>query len=144
MKLTTKLNYALLFTCYLYRTERASTATIAQDLGLDTHFLEQVARGLRLGGIVKSTRGPGGGYTLVNREVTAIQVFNAMGYGLQFLSDKDTTLLETAGTDGVAVNMLAVVMSQKLREATSCKIKDFVANSMLSLPPSPNYVVVTP
>ena len=37
---------------------------VADKNGLSRHFLEQVARKMRIGGIIQSKRGPGGGYQM--------------------------------------------------------------------------------
>jgi Rrf2 family iron-sulfur cluster assembly transcriptional regulator len=54
---------------------------IAEKIGATTSFVEQVARKLRIAGITKSVRGPGGGY-VVNRgqTVTALTVAKLLGY----------------------------------------------------------------
>lgn len=52
-------------------------ADIARDIGADLHFAEQVARRLRLAGLIHSVRGPGGGYTKA-RLVAAFDVFKAL------------------------------------------------------------------
>jgi Rrf2 family protein len=65
MKLGKKAQYAILFVLYLARAGRARTSDAAGGLGLSTHFLEQVARKLRQAGVIKSVRGPGGGYELL-------------------------------------------------------------------------------
>lgn len=65
MKLGKKAQYAILLVLYLARTGRARTVDAAESLSLSSHFLEQVARKLRQAGIIKSVRGPGGGYELL-------------------------------------------------------------------------------
>lgn len=57
------------------------TAQIAEKLGTSAAFLEQVMRRLRIAGITRSVRGPGGG-SLLNRgqTVSALTVANAFGY----------------------------------------------------------------
>jgi DNA-binding IscR family transcriptional regulator len=77
MKLSKKVQYALLFVLHLDCVTRARTSSAAAALGLSVNFLEQVARKLRIAGLVKSVRGPGGGYELVGN-VTIAQVLAAM------------------------------------------------------------------
>lgn len=64
---TKKVQYAILFLAYLARNEGKGTVPkAAEHLGISVHFLEQIARKLRIGGLVTSSRGPGGGYTAAN------------------------------------------------------------------------------
>lgn len=57
------------------------TQTIAEKIGSTTNYVEQVARKLRVAGIAKSVRGPGGGY-VANRgqSVSALTVARLFGY----------------------------------------------------------------
>lgn len=55
---------------------------LSVEIGTTLHFLEQIMRKLRTSGLVKSIRGPGGGYVLANRgavAVTASEVARAVG-----------------------------------------------------------------
>lgn len=65
MRLNRKLQYGLLMVFYLGRSGRATTSAVSQNLDLSKDFLEQVARQLRIGGVIKSVRGSSGGYELV-------------------------------------------------------------------------------
>lgn len=60
-----EVQYGLLFTIYLCRAGRATTTVAAQNLNVPKPFLDQVARRLRLANVLKSSKGPGGGYELV-------------------------------------------------------------------------------
>jgi Rrf2 family iron-sulfur cluster assembly transcriptional regulator len=67
VKLTTKGRYAVMAMVDLAQHERAGPVTIAaiaerQDISLS--YLEQLFAKLRRGGLVRSVRGPGGGYVL--------------------------------------------------------------------------------
>lgn len=64
MKLNKEVQYALLFCLYVAQAGRARVSDVAEHLGIPLHFLEQIARRLRLSGLAKSIRGPGGGYEL--------------------------------------------------------------------------------
>jgi Rrf2 family protein len=57
------------------------TQDLAAEIGTTQHFLEQVMRNLRTAGIVRSIRGPGGGYVLVpsTTPITAYHVAKAVG-----------------------------------------------------------------
>ncbi len=63
--LTQKARYALHAVLYLARKgEAASVAEISAETGTPRKFLEQIMHDLKLGGIVISRRGKGGGYGL--------------------------------------------------------------------------------
>ena len=67
MKLSTKGRYAVtaMFDIALHHEEGpVSLAEISERQGISLSYLEQLFSRLRSQGLVKSTRGPGGGYTL--------------------------------------------------------------------------------
>ena len=67
MKMTTKGRYAvtaMLDLALQYGERPTSLANIAERQDLSLSYLEQLFSQLRQGGLVNSTRGPGGGYTL--------------------------------------------------------------------------------
>ena len=69
MKLSTKGRYAVMATIDLARHSRGrpvALADIALRQGISLSYLEQLFAKLRRGGIVKSVRGPGGGYVLIH------------------------------------------------------------------------------
>jgi len=117
MKLGKKAQYAILLVLYLARTGRARTVDAAVALSLSTHFLEQVARKLRQAGILRSVRGPGGGYELestptVGAILDAVQVLpvltkdEARQYA-ESVNPEKRILGEIAGaiSSGIAVNL---------------------------------------
>lgn len=117
MKLNQKTIYALLFVLYLGRTGRANTYTVAQSMGLSTNFLEQVARTLRVGGVVKSIRGPGGGYELLG-DPSYGQVLAAMGSLTDFVAVNDPGF----GPDRDALALLNEIMMGSLSSVINAKI----------------------
>lgn len=50
---------------------------VAQAHQLDLNFLEQVARSLRIAGVLRSVRGPGGGY-IASRELVGMTLLEVM------------------------------------------------------------------
>lgn len=69
MKLSTKGRYAVMATIDLAKHSSGkpvALSDIALRQGISLSYLEQLFAKLRRGGIVKSVRGPGGGYVLVN------------------------------------------------------------------------------
>lgn len=65
MKLNKKTQLGIMLALYLSRNGRSSCKTVAKRLNLPPVFLDQVAQLLRKGGVIKSTKGPGGGYEIL-------------------------------------------------------------------------------
>lgn len=65
MKMNIRSQYAVLLCVYLARSGKANLPDIAVQLGISRSLLEQIARTLRIAGVVKSNRGRAGGYELV-------------------------------------------------------------------------------
>lgn len=76
MRVNKDTQYGVLFTLYIARAGRAKVSDAADNLGLSESFLAQIARKLRLAGVINSVKGPGGGYEL-NGEPKMSQVFKA-------------------------------------------------------------------
>lgn len=67
MKLSTRGRYGLRAMVYLAQHDAkgpVSLSSIAKDEDISLHYLEQLMRKLRMDGLVKSTRGAHGGYSL--------------------------------------------------------------------------------
>jgi len=83
MRLTTKGRYAVtaMLDLAIHATESpVPLADISQRQGISLSYLEQLFARLRRQGLVKSARGPGGGYRL-NRDadgITVVEVLNAI------------------------------------------------------------------
>ncbi|MGP1253876.1 MAG: Rrf2 family transcriptional regulator [Kiloniellales bacterium] len=76
MKLSTKGRYAVMAMCDLTANGKGrpvSLADIAERQEISLSYLEQLFAKLRRGGLVKSVRGPGGGYLLA-REAEATRI----------------------------------------------------------------------
>lgn len=71
------LQCALLLVLYLCRAGRARLQDIAVGLNIPLTFLRVVATRLRLGRVIKSVKGPGGGYE-INNDPTVRNVFEAI------------------------------------------------------------------
>ena len=74
MKFNKWLQYGFLLVLYTSRGGRINIKTAAENLGLPYHFLYQVALKLKRNSVLKSIRGPSGGYEL-NPESTVGDVF---------------------------------------------------------------------
>jgi len=87
MRVTTKGRYALraLTTLALHEGDRpVPIKTIAEEEDLSPEFLEQIFFRLKKADIIKSVRGPGGGFMLKQNpsEISAKDIFEAVGEGL--------------------------------------------------------------
>lgn len=70
MKFNKNTQYALLLSLYLCRAGRAKVSDIAAELALSPSLLASVANKMRREGVIRSFRGPGGGFELVNKDVS--------------------------------------------------------------------------
>lgn len=79
MKFNQRTNYALNILGYLlkYPEERVTSAEIAEEHALSQSFVSLVLRDLKLAGIVKPKKGPGGGY-LLNKSADKIKLKDVM------------------------------------------------------------------
>ncbi|SRR6056297_1023243 len=89
MRITTKGRYALRAVLQLSQqaeTKPVSIRTLSEIEDISAEFLEQIFFRLRKAGLIKSTRGPGGGFQLVRElhEITIAEIFNAVGEELHF------------------------------------------------------------
>lgn len=83
MRMSTKSRYAVQAMIDLALRERSgpvALARIADRQGVSLSYLEQLFSRLRRAGLVESTRGPGGGYTLGRRpaDISAADIVNAV------------------------------------------------------------------
>lgn len=74
MRMNKNIEYALILVKSL-NGSISKLEDIALENKLSLHLLEQVARKLRIVGLIRSICGPGGGYVRV-KNVTALEIFN--------------------------------------------------------------------
>lgn len=77
MKLNKEIQYSLMLVFYLVRAGRATISAAAESMDIPRQYLQQISLRLKKAGVVKSVRGPGGGYELVG-EPTIRDVFDAV------------------------------------------------------------------
>ncbi|WBF46133.1 RrF2 family transcriptional regulator [Serratia rubidaea] len=79
MQIISRNRHAIMIMLYLARHpgRAASTTEIGAELGISVSYLEQLFTVLRRDGLVRSVRGPGGGYLLVKPadEITVAELF---------------------------------------------------------------------
>lgn len=82
MRLSARSEYGLLALIDLAAAESGplSTRELAVSRGIPPAFLEQLLADLRRSGLIRSTRGPGGGFTLTRpaEEITALDIVEAL------------------------------------------------------------------
>lgn len=136
MRLSKESQYALLFTMYLSRAGRATVGTSSINLNLSPHFLHQIARKLKIEKIVKSTRGPGGGYSLEDniRIIDVLNVFDHNG----LLDSEDRQKYATSGVVEERslehfISNLGMAMWPILNQTVQSWVERLVQNEMLSM-----------
>lgn len=82
MRLSTKSRYglrALFDIAYNYTDAPAQTQDISRRQNISPRYLEQIFQGLKKAGIIKSKRGPQGGYSLAKpaSEITVLEIIKA-------------------------------------------------------------------
>lgn len=128
MKLTKKCQAALLFVIKL-GSGRTSVGDAALDLDIPKPFLEQIARSLRLRKLVRSVRGPGGGYELTS-DPTVLQVFGAVGFKL-LVSDEVYNSLKSGNFEKRSMAKVLEVVATHTLQGLGRKLSDL--NSMTVL-----------
>ncbi|MBN2509135.1 MAG: Rrf2 family transcriptional regulator [Spirochaetales bacterium] len=88
MRITTKGRYALRAITQLaksYAGQPISIKELSKTEDISPEFLEQIFFKLRKAGIISSTRGPGGGFSLEKdpKEITIHDLFSAVGEGIE-------------------------------------------------------------
>ena len=79
MKTTKNVEYGIVLVRGLNLETPTKLADITASANLSLHFMEQVARRLRVAKIIKSIRGPGGGYVKAsNKPVSFLTIENAV------------------------------------------------------------------
>lgn len=109
MRLTTKSRYglrALFDIAYNCGTAPAQIQDISRRQDISPRYLEQIFQNLKRAGILKSKRGPQGGYYLARTpdKITVLEILNA--------TEQDVLLVECAGTT-----------AKKTKRTTECSLE---------------------
>lgn len=126
MKLGKKAQYALLFVLYLMRSGRARTVDASGALNISSHFLEQVARRLRQADIIKSVRGPGGGYEMASRP-TIGQVLEAVGVQPLLTPDETARCASSGSLEYRVLGEIVGGLSASIRDRLKLPVREFAA-----------------
>lgn len=123
-----KIQYGLLLALYLSRSGRSKIEAISASLDISKHFLDQVARKLRIAGVIKSTRGPGGGYELVGTP-TVKEVFKALG-GIPVIKQRDHDHFKVGDTEKRALSKYVSTLKTGLSLFMDTTVKSLIDQSV--------------
>ena len=118
MRLGKKEQNALLLVAFLRTHGQSRIQDMSDGMKLSVNFLEQIARKLRIGGVVESVRGPGGGYKLKNPNPSMWSVLQAMNT-TPVVSQTDIDELKASGPVGEELAQTLGALSSKLVEKLS-------------------------
>lgn len=121
MKINKKMQYGILLCLYLDRSGRTTMDNAAENLGVSKAFLDQIARNLRLSGLVKSTRGPGGGYELAG-DPCVHEVFEALD-PIRLISTKQATKYKYGPPEGRALQGYLRILARALGRANAVRVR---------------------
>ncbi len=81
---------------------------ISNRQGISLHYLEQLFRRLRTGQVVKSVRGPGGGYLLAKEAnlITIKDILDSVGESTSFADQIDTSPKQKTQEHTIVSNLL--------------------------------------
>lgn len=118
MKLSMKSRYglrALIDLAIHSRDEQVALGNVAERNGISPQYLEQVFAALRRAGIVKSIKGPQGGYLLNHpaEKITVAEILEALD-GTYHIADEDTT--EESDCKGIAAAIQTRVIDEVNRK----------------------------
>ena len=113
--------YALLLTFYLCRSGQTNLKAVSENLGLSLAFLEQVARKLRIAGVIKSVRGPGGGYSL-RIDPTVKEVLQAVT-NIQVIKESENTAYRRKSPEYRTLAFFAGKMSTAMRTVLDRRVR---------------------
>lgn len=118
MKLSMKSRYglrALIDLAIHSRDEQVALGNVAERNGISPQYLEQVFAALRRAGIVKSIKGPQGGYLLNHpaEKITVAEILEALD-GTYHIADEDTA--EESDCKGIAAAIQTRVIDEVNRQ----------------------------
>jgi len=131
MRLTTKGRYAvtaMLDIALHYEQGPVSVAEVAERQGISSAYLEQLFSKLKRGGLLRSVRGPGGGYELAQplADVNVSHIIAAVGEGVDATRCKGTADCQDGAT--CLTHDLWTALSNRIDEFLSgVSLEDLVA-----------------
>ena len=129
MKLTSRGVYAIQAVLDMIKNSQGKAVKlqdIAQRQGLSLYYLEQLFRKLRQSGVVRSVRGPGGGYIL-SKNADATTVSEVLAGVKEVLDYSVKVKLSAQPTEeALAMSKLATDLSNSVRTHLDTKLCDLV------------------
>lgn len=122
MRISKQMQYGLLLAIYLCRSGRTTIENASEGLKVPKNFLVQIANNLRKAGVIKSTRGPNGGYELVDSP-TVKDIFNALE-PIELLSSKEVAQYIMGEVEHRALAHYVQNMTQLIHPILNRKIRD--------------------
>lgn len=122
MRLNKQVQYGLLLVLYLARSGRSSVENISTGLGVSYSFSEKIARLLRLAGVLKSVRGPNGGYELIG-EPKVSDVFNAVS-PVKLLSTDELKVYNKGQSEHRSLSLFAQRLTTSMQPYLSRSVRD--------------------
>jgi Rrf2 family iron-sulfur cluster assembly transcriptional regulator len=132
VKLGMKVHYAILLVLYLQQNGQKRTLDAAKGLNLSLPFMEQIARKLRIAGVIKSARGPGGGYSVVG-DPTVGQILDAIEMD-PLLTDEETTQYRGGNQAHQAFALLVDMLLASMGDIRNAPISKLWATPAAELP----------
>lgn len=148
MKLSTKGRYALVSMVDIAthaKTEPVRVFELSERQNISMNYLEQLFRKLRKAGLVRSVRGPGGGYFLA-RDPADIRIHDVF----MAVEESVDALKKGAGAKGALSGSQAQSLSNRLFESLSAHVYVFLHQTTLAdviearldpCPALPNFLV---
>lgn len=131
MRLTKNYQYALLLALYLTRSGMARIKDVAANLELSHAMLDQVARKMRVKGILASARGPGGGFTIVGSP-TIVQVLRSVGRPSLLSSGEELSLRRSTSIEDRTLLHIVGGITSGMSAFLKTKISDIGASVVQS------------
>lgn len=129
MQLTTKTRYSIVFLLHLASNGERFTGVyeVSDKQCISAHYLDQLARKLRKGGLVEAKKGPNGGYKLSRNmeDIDLLDIFQAVGENYSF-NLYDIGMRETLETSSYEtyISRLTGIVRQELKKINLKNIKE--------------------
>lgn len=145
MRLTKKLQYGFMASLYLSTVDQAKISDISNYLDIGEDFMQQIIRDMRVAGLVKVKKGPGGGVS-IKEGVLVGDVFKALQpikilTPKEFVESRNSDKFEERAVLTLAVSM-QYVLSGLLNKTVHAAAFDLKQNEMdlgLAIAEDPQY-----
>jgi Rrf2 family iron-sulfur cluster assembly transcriptional regulator len=123
-----------------------SIKNISQREGISVNYLEQIFNQLRRAGLVRSIRGPGGGFLLArsSKDITVMDIIKALKVPVApvFCVDKEDKISQCERTDSCVSRLFWQRLGDKIKEVLKgTSLEDLLveARRVSRLPPQPEH-----